>query len=374
MLAVLVLGAVALPARAGDAPLAQLPADTPVVLSLRGVEGTKQRLATMIKNALPDVGDGVVSQLDAVLEKALDGRKLTGLAADGPVFLTLQALPQPGAPPDLAIVARVTDYKAFRDGFLKEDERKNLKKQGGYEVTTIDGKEAYLLHREGYVVLAAEKAGIEKFAGAQGTGFGARVGKGVAARLLESDVALYVDMTAVNKAYGDQIQGVRPLIPLFLDQAAEQTQGQLDKTTVKFAKAFIEGAFQAVQDSRHVLVALSFKPQGLALHVGAGLTVDSPTNKFLKENKPAALSPAGLPPGFFTYTAMAFGPEAFKTFMPAAVGMLGSEGANEEEVRKAMDQLVAAGPGLMLMAGGSPNHGLYVSQFKDAAKATDAQL
>src|SRR5947208_1518412 len=76
-----------LPARAGDSPLAQLPADTPILISLRGIQGTKERLAILIKNALLDLGPGAAAKMDADLDKALDGRKLAGLDPNGPVFL-----------------------------------------------------------------------------------------------------------------------------------------------------------------------------------------------------------------------------------------------------------------------------------------------
>src|SRR2546425_12453786 len=94
--AVFLVGVLPLPAAAGEAPLAQLPADTPILVSLRGFQGTKERLATMIKNALPDLGPGVADKMDAALDRALEGRKLAGLDPNGPIFLAFTALPRPG--------------------------------------------------------------------------------------------------------------------------------------------------------------------------------------------------------------------------------------------------------------------------------------
>ena len=66
----------------------------------------------------------------------------------------------------MAIVARVTDYMALRNGFLTDEERKNLKKEkAGYEVATINGKEAHLIHRGSYVILASDKEVAERYLG-----------------------------------------------------------------------------------------------------------------------------------------------------------------------------------------------------------------
>jgi hypothetical protein len=372
------VGVVALPAAAGESPLAQLPADTPVVVSVHGLQGTKERLAAMIKKALPDQGAAAVAKMDEALDKVLEGRKLDGLDPQGPIFVVLTSLPRAGGgQPPVAVVAKVTNYKTFRDGFLKEDERKNLKKEkAGYETTTIDGKEHFLIHRKGYVIVAGDKEVADQFLGKQGTGLDGKLSKQVAARLLESDVALYVDMAAINKEYGESLQGFRQIVPFLLDQAADNAQGQLDKTTVKFMKGFLEGFFQAVADSRHVLLSVSFRPEGLALHVGVGIGKDSSTNKFLKEAKLAPLTGlAALPSGFLGYTALELGPETLKALQPAMLGVLGSsEGAHEKALEKAMDQLVAAGPGPQLIAQGLGGKGFQVMHYADPAKAAAAQL
>jgi hypothetical protein len=359
-----------LAAIAGESPLSQLPADTPVVISIHGIERTQKRLAALIEKAVPDLAPAALAHMKEMMEKGLEGRKLAGLDPDGPVFIAITALPQAGSHPPGAIVAKVTDYKAFRKGILTDEERKNLKKEKDYDIATIEGKEIFMVHRKGYVVLAAEKEVAEQFNGLEGAGLGGKMNKQVAARLLECDAGLYVNMAAVNKQYGEMLTGVKQLIPAMLENAPGQS-----KSMVKFMKAYIEGTFQAIEDSKHLLVTLTIPPEGLALHIDAGFGKDTSTNKFLTQLKPAHVGGLdNLPPGFLAYAGIApWGQEAFKTIEPMLRGFFGvAEGADAKALDKALDDLAAAGPGEALMASGLRGGGLQVARYKDPDKAADA--
>ena len=56
---------------------------------IHGVERTKERLVTLIKNAVPDYAPLVAAKVDEALKEALEDRKLQGLEKDGPIFVTL---------------------------------------------------------------------------------------------------------------------------------------------------------------------------------------------------------------------------------------------------------------------------------------------
>jgi hypothetical protein len=367
------IGLVPLPVRAGgESPLAQLPADTPVVISIHGVERTKHRLAALIEKAVPDLAPQALAHLKEMTEKGLEGRKLTGLDPDGPVFVAVTSLPQAGSQPTGAIVAKVTDYKAFRNGILTDEERKNLKKDKGIAVATIEGKEFYFVDRKGYVVITPEKEVAEQFHDGKATGLDKKLSKGVASRLLESDVALYVDMAAINRQYGEMLQSVRQFVPAMLENAP-----QVDKATMKFVKAYIDGFFQCIQDSKHLLLTLSIPPEGIAFHIETGFGKDTPTNKFLAKLKPSAVTGLDtLPPGYLAYGGMApWGPDAIKTVEPLLRGFLGSsDEANTKALDKALDELAAAGPGTSIIAGGLRGQGLQVVHYKEPARAADAML
>src|SRR5262245_709155 len=89
LLALLALAAAttAAPAPSSPSSLALVPASAPMVLHFRGAEGAKDRLVTLVKNALPEFAPVVEGYLDRTTKDALgEGRKLAGLAKDGPVF------------------------------------------------------------------------------------------------------------------------------------------------------------------------------------------------------------------------------------------------------------------------------------------------
>src|SRR6516225_9782075 len=114
--------------QAQESPLAPVPAQAPLVVHLRGVERTKDRLAALIKNALPpEAAKDVQEKLQKRYSEILNGRQLRGMAADGPIFLVFLEVPAADSPP--AVFVRVTDYKDFQSGLLKENERKTLREE-----------------------------------------------------------------------------------------------------------------------------------------------------------------------------------------------------------------------------------------------------
>src|SRR5947209_3935060 len=127
----------AAPAPAPATPLAPVPADVLFAVQLRGFERSKDRLLAGVKAAMPDFADKAREQLEQVLKTALDGRELKGLSKDAPLFLVGTDNPfqiGTGKPPPIAFLLPVARYAEFRDGFLKEAERKDLKSdKAGYE-------------------------------------------------------------------------------------------------------------------------------------------------------------------------------------------------------------------------------------------------
>src|SRR5688572_2499728 len=67
--------------------LAAIPAQAPIVVQVRGAERVKDRLTALIKAAVPDFGAFAAAQIDEKFKTALEGRKLQGIAKDGPLFL-----------------------------------------------------------------------------------------------------------------------------------------------------------------------------------------------------------------------------------------------------------------------------------------------
>src|SRR5262249_29026739 len=176
----------------------------------------------------------------------------------------------------------VKDYAKFRDRVLDADQRKALRKgeNGVEEVPLPGGDPLYFLDRKGWAVVAPDKETIETFA-KDYKGVDGRMSKEQAAKLLDSDIGLYLSMDVFNKDYAEQIKAARKAVDdQFLPQL--ESAGALDKATLKVYKAMIQGAFQGVEDSRGILLTVEFRPAGLAIHVQTELRPGTPTAKTLK--------------------------------------------------------------------------------------------
>ena len=194
-----------------DKPLVQVPAKAAVVVQVKGFERTRERLDALIKNAMPDFADVAKEKMKEALDQALDGRKLEGVSKDGHIFLVFTELPKADQnPPKMAILVPVKDFKEFRDGLLKDDERKEIKTDPlGYENAQIKGEAIYFVNRKnGYAVVTPD-ADVAAFFVKKYDGIDGKLSKTLAHSLMAADVAVYVDMVAVNKEHGDAIKQVQ---------------------------------------------------------------------------------------------------------------------------------------------------------------------
>jgi hypothetical protein len=385
---------VAAPARAvpegskltGESPLAQVPAKSPIVVSMHGFQRTTKRLITMVTNAMPDLGPKLEKEMEDALKKDFfENRKLTGLKDDGHIFLVFPDMPKVKEEiPNLALIVRVTDYKAFRDGFLTEDERKALKAdKAGYEVTTVSEKEIYFVKRKDYAVVSADKDVALLFAGKdKWKGLDSTLAKGVGNRLLDADLAAYVDLTAINKEYGEKLRSLRKDMEDALERLPDLGITTIDKKQIELIKILAGGLLQIFDDSQNTLLTIEFRSQGLAVHTELNVKANTKSNKVLKAMKPSPLAGLkSLPSTYMSYIAADFGADALKALQPVMKGFLAS--ADEEEdkdqakaIQEAVNELFAAKPRSLESAStlGTGGDSLQIWQYGDPAKAVAAQL
>jgi hypothetical protein len=354
-----------------DTALAQVPAKAPLVLQLRGFERTRERLNVLIKNALPEFAAQAKAHMDEALTKALDGRELKGISKDGHIFLVFTELPSPGAPPKMAFLVPVTKYETFRDGLLKDDERKALKAApAGYESTTISGEAVYFVNRKnGYAVVAADADVAVTFAGKY-DGLAGKVSKPIARELLAADLSIYADTAAIKKEHGEAIKQLQQT----LKQALEQSP---DKNTAEQASRIFGPVFQGIADSKAVVASFDLRPEGVLLHVELDVAADSKTNTIFKQGKSLPLADLRkLPAGQMLYEGMVVTPEEVKGFGSLMLYGITPAGEDREDdaVRKAIDELAAAGPRQKLDAMTIPMSGLSVAKYDNPARAVAAQI
>jgi hypothetical protein len=359
------------PATASDSPLSVVPAQSPIVLHVKGVERVKGRVATMLKASLPDMADGVTAGIDSMFDKMLEGRKLTGVVPSGPVFIAFLELPNPnGGEPAIAVIFRVTKYTEFRDNFLKEDERKEMKSMAeGIDQCQLDGNDSFLVDKKDYAVIASTKEVAEALAKAY-PGMDGKLPKEIAGKLLDNDVAAYVNLAAVNETYGEKIREGRDAVMALMDQGIG-----LDPAQADMAKKIYGGIFQIILDGRSLVAAFDFRPEGLSIHLQAQVGAESDTNQVLKSQKPVVLDAIGkLPAGQMTYQATDLGPEMTKLLAAVMKGVMAPEGETKNLIEAAYTQIGAAKGRATFASSDMPPAGITFQEFADPARGMAGTL
>jgi hypothetical protein len=368
----------AAPAPSDASALSIVPASAPIVVSLRGVEGTTGRFLVMLKQALPELAGTVEEYIKkAMAGDFTEGRRPRGLAKDGPIFLVFTEIPKPGdAEPKIAVVLSITKYEEFRDNLLSEDERKTLKTDpAGFETATMSfGETIHLINKKEFAVVTPVQDVAEAFT-KKPKGIDEHISKEQSAKLLAGDIGVYFSMDTLNKQYADQIKTARETAREGLKTLSETVE-KSQRSAFVFLQKILDPTFQGIEDSRGILLTLEFRPGGLAVHVETEIRPGTPTAKALEGNKGSAFKGLEtMPGGLATYIGM----EANKKMVAAlseivfASSVTGDDKA-EKATRAAIDELVQSDPGTSLNAYNIPMQGIQVSHYADPAKAVVAQL
>jgi hypothetical protein len=361
-----------------DSPLAQIPAGSPIVVHLHGVERTKGRLYALIKSSVPDLAKLAESKIEEGIKKGLDGRELKGLAKDGPIFFAFTEMPKKNENlPKMVFIVKVTNYAEFRDGFLKEDERKALKTNpGGFEETAIDNQPTFFVDRKNYAIITLHKEIAEQFTKKQ-PGLDGKIDKALAEKLLDSDLGVYVDTVAVRAAFGQEIKEFQDeMRKAFEEGVGGIGIGGANKNSIEMVKLVMDPAFQAFEDGQAFIFTAELRPEGLALHAQATVGADSKTNELLKAAKPTAMAELGLmPAGQVNYAAMHMAPAYLKKFGPYIYGVVHDPDSKEAKaILDAVEQIAASNPKFSLAGAGVPPKGLQAWIYEDPARAATSQL
>jgi hypothetical protein len=367
------------PAPSERSLLEQVPASAPIVTHMRGLQGTRDRFVAMMENALPEVLKQIQPEIDDFLKNGKDGRKVRGLAKDGPHFLAITELPKAGqpvaGPPPMAVILALGNYKEFRDSILTDDERKDIKDKGnGIESATLNRETMYFVDRKTYVVVTAHEDVAMAFTKKQ-TGLNTKMSKEQAAKFLASDFGVYVNMETINKDYGEQIKQGRDGIEQALGPLAA-IGDESQKKMVETLKKAIGPIFQGIEDMQSVLWSVEFRPGGLAVHLQSELRDSTPTAQLLKDSRPVAFKELErLPEGRTMYSALKTSAALYKGLGSLMAGIpLGKSGEESKEVAAALDELAKAGPNVRLDGYSFPMAGLQVYEYDDPAKAVAAQV
>ena len=370
----LATGAFALPVWAvapGDSgnDLAVVPAGTAVVVHLKGLVGTKDRLLAYLEKAVPDQAAIAKTFIEQAFEDGIDGRKpFSGLAKNGPIFITIPELPKPGQDGDPKAVAflKAENFNAFIEGAFKEDERKGAKKEGDITAYEVDGgKTLYVANHKGFAVVSNDRDTLKKSVSATE---GVKLDTAQASKLLGSDIGFHVGLDRLAKDYADRIKEGKKQVEEGLKQAEEQLPKE-QREQFAIVKELVGPAFQALEDSQGVLGTIEFRPESIVLGLDNALKGGSPTSKALESLKPTANKVlATLPAGQMMYMGSTNNGALMKAALPFLKKVAPDGG-------KALEAGIAAGGnGSAASAVGIPLMGVDVREVEDAPGAAKAAI
>jgi hypothetical protein len=377
-LAVPVLTAAPVPAD-GKGVTFPFPAKAPIAVSVNGYDTARERLKKLIATALPKEGAGIAKELDKGFDKLFEGRALTAVRKDARGFLVLNDLASLiQETPAVAVLVPVTSHKEFLKTFLTKDEAKTLE-NGRDGVDTVkteafgDEKPVHLVDLKEYTAVTLDRATADAHAAKFAPATAEQMGTDLAETFLKGDVALYVNLDAINDQFGDQIRGFKGLVDFALQQAAQQGAfGAMSKKQIEAIKVVLKGLIQGVEDSRGLVAAAEFRPEGVYAKLQVRFTENSPSAKLLAAEPPEAMAGVGkLPAGLGTYTAVRFGKQ-----IGDVIRDMGQEFATTEDDARGAELLdthlkavADAGPGVEYSASALPGVSLSVTAYKDAKKA-----
>jgi hypothetical protein len=367
---------IAEPVVAADSPLSQVPADTPVLLHMRGLESTKGRLLAMAKNALPDLAQQKWDKFEAEIAKVLLARELKGLPKDGSVFVAIFDPTElfSGKVTEYAAIIQVTSYADFRDATLKADERKALiQDPAGYEQARMNDRDFYFINREQYAVVTPSKALALRFTKKQ-AGLDSTLPKDLAGRLLNTDAAVYLNMVVLNKTYAGQIKQFRQEFENMMGQSTNLSGP--NKSAMEMAKRIVTPIFQGMEDTQAIVASFDFRPEGLKLRIDASVGKDSKTNTLLEDFKSSDfVGLSKLPAGALAYVGMAVNSKMIEDLMPLMLGFLDDpKSPNGKAYITGLQALIDAKPSSMVESFSMPVSGLTVWDYQYPDKAAAAQL
>ena len=380
------LALAAAPATAADPPAGQnvalpFPAKAQIVVHVHGHQRTKDRLLKTLEALPPAEGGKARRAIEDGIKKVLEGRDLSAVPGDGRWFVAVHDLTTFGdEQPAVAVLVPVTDFDKFKKTALTADERKTVERAGdGVEAfkSAPGGDEVtlYLAQVKGYAVVTPNKETAEGYAGkytpAQSGSMGAELGSS----FLNADVAVFVNMDVINDQFGDKIRQFKELIDFALGAGGGGGFPGLGKKQMEVVKTVFQGALQAVEDGKGVVLAAEFRPDGAGLRFQAQFAAESQSASMLKAEVPGPLTELGkLPKGLGAYVGSKFGSK-----FAALWGKLNQEfGAADDDdetagrLEKLQAEVQAAGPGTTYSASTAPDTGLTITGYKDARKAAAA--
>lgn len=305
-----------------------IPASALVVVQVKGIEGTLESLNEFVKNAVPDAMPLNENFIVNGFLEFLRGRKLTGLAPNGPHFFAAMELPMPNQaanPKKVLAAIKVTNYNAFREGVLKDSEIKSIKLEKNAEVVTMEnGSTLFFIPRKNQVLVTPDRD-IANLIAKRPTPITTKISRIQANRLQAPDLGIFVNLQAIHKDYPQALTETKKEIESSL-RMLESIFGIKNVLGSDLINQAIAITFKGIEDSKGMVFSIDFRPTGIALHGETEFKADTPTAGFFKGSKPDAMKDLQrLPAGKTLYMAQQTQSPVIKSLASFLMGLTPEE-------------------------------------------------
>ena len=353
--------------------LKSVPAETDIVVRMRGIEAVRDDLNDLVRALSPALAD----QVGPVLNQAVDQfTQQFGRPAAQTPFLALiraEAPGEPGGSPPFTVMVQSDNYQGVLDS-LAGGKAKVKQEPGGLD-SFVDqrGETLYAAQGDGWVAFGPDSKLVTAVAKPPGKTL-ADLPAELRERLLARDLGVYVNVAALQARYAKEIEDARAQLMAIFDQVGQQSgnAGMMDA-----AKELYGSLFDAIKVADGLALSLDFAKQGLDL--GGELTL-KPDSKAAQGLNPALNGdPAGLGklPAQGTYFVyLNINPEVFSQFQNMGLSMIGAGGKPSPELEKALQLHREAGRietvGMTRMDNGMRSLNIMTAQNPE--KLQEAQL
>lgn len=283
-LAACLIGA-AFPLAAAETALDAISSDAGVVLRVKNPKATVEKVADLVNQIVPGVGDQVRAQADGI-GAAISNPTLAGVDRESDWWLAIY--PRGGdQEPEVVFVIPGSDLKAMKDGL---DESYKFIEHGKFGVYTDDAdiseKTAALLKGTGKsITTAIEKDSLAVFD--------------------KGDVSVFINVARIYTVYKDQIHEGQERLTQTLENVPSEvpgTPGVNPKIMADVGLQIVNIVLQGLQDTKSCTIAGMISNEGLAFEDLIRVAEGSKTDKLLQKSPPNPLTSLGaLPVGGLGY-------------------------------------------------------------------------
>ncbi len=358
-----------------ELPLKWVPADSPVIVQLKGLGTSRNNLGKMVGNAFPDLAPKWIDQVNKMIKDGFDGRKLDAINDKEPIIAFMPSLEKFQDSNNWVVILPVKSYESFCDTIMSKEEKKSLKKgkdgKNRIDEWTVEGKDdpLALIDRKTHVLIAGSSETAQSLLKAKAT-IEKKIADEVKSAFTQSDLSIYINIQSIYDAFKDQIDGFRGLVNIVLSGAGGQG---LDKKQIEMIKSIVKTAINTVEDSLGLMMGLEFRPEGLSFKVLGQVRAESDTNKFLKDFKTSSLNELNQLPN----EQMMYGVSQSSEKLNKALKSLTQLATDEDEkandkILKALERLFDSGETIEVTCLPDLKKEMKVTTYKDAKKAVDA--